>query len=667
MAQRKREPQPLSPGKRRIFFAVMISLPFVFLVCLELFLRSIDYGPNLSLFIPQDIARKTYLTLNPDVKGRYFSRVQFTPNTSNDFFLPQKPEGTIRIFSLGGSTTVGFPYGFVGSFSTFLRERLQKLFPEKNIEIINLGMTATNSYTVNDIANELFEFQPDLLIVYDGHNEFYGALGISSVETLGGSRWMIKTYLQLVHLRLFHFIKNIIRSVVFSFSADSALLDAGTMMERLALGQYVPYGSPQYSLCLKNFERNLSELVEQCAKHKVPLVLGTQASNLRNRKPFVSNFDPEVTAENREKFLRFLSTADEHVRSGRFLQALSACDSAISIDSLRADAHFLKAQCLDTLRRKHEAKAHYIRATDFDQLRFRASTDFNKIIRDRANGKSVFVADVETAFAASSPDSIAGKELFLEHLHPRLYGNFLLARIYAETMKEGFLLGTSEEWERAHRLKDADLWMERSASELDERAAERRVEILTSSWPFASNAEPHKRFSRTDTIDSIIDEMVRATIGWEEAHVKAAELYAAKRELYKALAEYRAILSQLPLSVSAHLRSAQLYLMQKDFLKARHHLWKSMNLEKTFFASKQLGALAAQEGNMQEAAALFEEAKKLAENLQQRSEAGYLLAFSHVRMGHPREATAELEQVLAANPGYSPARDLLTRLRHELR
>ncbi len=67
-----------------------------------------------------------------------------------------KPAGTYRIFCLGGSTTVGFPYWYNGSFPSFLRDRLRRTFPERSIEIINLGMTATNSYTVVDMVRDVF-------------------------------------------------------------------------------------------------------------------------------------------------------------------------------------------------------------------------------------------------------------------------------------------------------------------------------------------------------------------------------------------------------------------------------------------------------------------------------------------------------------------------------
>ncbi len=67
--------------------------------------------------------------MNPEVKSRYFARIGFNPSTSPDMFQMPKPAGTFRIFCLGGSTTVGYPYSFNVAFSSFLRDHLRGVFP----------------------------------------------------------------------------------------------------------------------------------------------------------------------------------------------------------------------------------------------------------------------------------------------------------------------------------------------------------------------------------------------------------------------------------------------------------------------------------------------------------------------------------------------------------
>jgi len=46
--------------------------------------------------------------------------------------------------------------------------------------VVNVGISAISSYMVLNFVNELVQYQPDLFVLYMGHNEFYGAFGIGS-------------------------------------------------------------------------------------------------------------------------------------------------------------------------------------------------------------------------------------------------------------------------------------------------------------------------------------------------------------------------------------------------------------------------------------------------------------------------------------------------------
>ncbi len=43
-----------------------------------------------------------------------------------------------------------------------------------------MGISAINSITLRDIIDDVLEENPDLIIIYTGHNEYYGALGPAS-------------------------------------------------------------------------------------------------------------------------------------------------------------------------------------------------------------------------------------------------------------------------------------------------------------------------------------------------------------------------------------------------------------------------------------------------------------------------------------------------------
>jgi len=142
------------PSKKRIMLFKGISIilvPFIIICLIEFGLRLFHYGNNLNLFIDYN-ADKDYLVFNPDASKRYFTDESFATTGNHELFKKKKDKNTIRIFVLGESTTIGYPYFHNGSFHRWLQYRLEHNFPDKNFEIINLSLTAVNSYTVLGFA-----------------------------------------------------------------------------------------------------------------------------------------------------------------------------------------------------------------------------------------------------------------------------------------------------------------------------------------------------------------------------------------------------------------------------------------------------------------------------------------------------------------------------------
>ncbi|NNE44712.1 MAG: hypothetical protein HKN12_10915, partial [Gemmatimonadetes bacterium] len=119
------------------------------------------------------------------------------------YFNPQgfpatKPPGTYRIFTVGGSTTFGRPYADATSFSGWLREMLPAADPSRTWEVVNAGGISYASYRVAAVVEELAQYEPDLFIVYTGHNEFlerrtYGALLDTPVALREAGAWLDRT------------------------------------------------------------------------------------------------------------------------------------------------------------------------------------------------------------------------------------------------------------------------------------------------------------------------------------------------------------------------------------------------------------------------------------------------------------------------------------------
>ncbi|WP_290665022.1 GDSL-type esterase/lipase family protein, partial [Ignavibacterium sp.] len=185
----KTESQLKKPPKW--FYLILFLIPVLFFVLLETGLRAFDYGYDFTVFKVVTDYHPDKLFLNPEIPYKYFYGTRSVPSALPDGFDKEKKPNAFRVFVLGGSSTAGWPYVPNASFPRQLKRKLELLYPENNIEVINLGISAINSYTLRDFVPAVLEQKPDLILIYAGHNEYYGALGVGSTVSLGTSRTLI--------------------------------------------------------------------------------------------------------------------------------------------------------------------------------------------------------------------------------------------------------------------------------------------------------------------------------------------------------------------------------------------------------------------------------------------------------------------------------------------
>src|SRR6266704_841724 len=188
--------------RRHVCALLAVSIPALTFGALEGALRALHYQGDLSLFVRLPYAAGQYMGVNDRVAARYFLNVRMLPTPPTDIFLAAKPTHGFRVFVLGESSAAGFPYLHNGTFARVLQDALQDVMPGDTVEVVNLGVAAINSYALRDEVDEILARQPDAVLIYAGHNEFYGALGAGSIETLGAFPAFVRTYLGLQrHLR----------------------------------------------------------------------------------------------------------------------------------------------------------------------------------------------------------------------------------------------------------------------------------------------------------------------------------------------------------------------------------------------------------------------------------------------------------------------------------
>jgi tetratricopeptide (TPR) repeat protein len=433
--------QPVVEKKKSpaIFYVILILIPFLFFALFEGGLRLFDYGRNYECFVPSKKLGHDMLELNPNISYKYFNNVSVF-NSDFKFFYKDKRKNSFRVFVIGESSAQGFPYNINASFPNYIKRRLDLLYPEKEVEMVNLGASAINSFTMLDILPEVLKQAPDLILIYAGHNEYYGALGAASTMSLGNNRSLVNF---MIYLRGFKTVE-LMRNALLSFKGNGEKNDHTPLMQKMIGESSIAFGSDTYKNGLESFEGNLNEMLEMIHKKNVPVIMGTLTSNLKDQKPFVS------LAENGQDANSFFAAAKAALKAGEV----------------------------------KTAKAAFVKAKELDGLRFRAPEAINDIIKRKAKDLSIPLVDVDSIFNANADSAVVGYELICDHLHPNVKGYQLLAKAFFEAMIKNKFLPQGEPVKISAVKQDSIMLASFPYTALDSSRSDYVINIMLHSYPF---------------------------------------------------------------------------------------------------------------------------------------------------------------------------------------
>ncbi|HEX9654680.1 MAG TPA: hypothetical protein VGA99_13305, partial [bacterium] len=544
----KNSPKILSKGKRIGFTLVVCVLPVFVLFLVEFGLRLANYGGDLELFVRQrSSSSDDKYVLNANVTKRYFFQKGIkTPSPNSQIFSATKDSSTYRIFCLGASTTQGFPYPPSASYPAMLQKVLSTVNSSKNFEVINCGITAITSHSVLDMSREILaDYEPDLLVLYTGHNEFYGALGQASRLSLFQNRAMVRLFLELHDSRLFLLLRDVAVKFFGARLTRDSVIDHSTFMGTVARDVNIPRDGSLFRRTRDHFRDNLFEIIEEAGKHSTPVVVSTLVSSL-DFEPFGSLHSGSFVDADTARWQQTINEAGELQMSGQFQEAAESYSQTLGMDSCYAPVHYQLAKCYQNLGRAELALQHFVLARDFDPVRFRAPSAFNDVIREAGEKYDIPVVDSEEEFAKASPGGLVGQNLILEHVHPNQLGYLRIAKAMARKMSEHRILADGWDWTK-DQSDSAYLSMSRLTA-LDREVVNYRIFRLTSHWPFhtAGDERPYARVGNERT-----EEIARALVADEDGSLVKAHLdlgleFYDNNDLDGALAEYLAALEIEP-------------------------------------------------------------------------------------------------------------------------
>ncbi len=469
----------------------------VLLIAAELVVRQFNPTP---FFIPVN-GEPDYQTVNPEYAGRYFQG--FTPRVAYNPFLRHKTDSVFRIVTLGGSSTAGYPYPFYSGFPERAAVRLRSIDPTQQIEMINLGMTALSSHVLRDLIPFVIEMNPDAVFIYAGHNEYYGAYGAGG---LNRNISLIRILFWLKKSVLFRSLEKIISPPI---ESDR------TMMANSTSDVSITYDGKVYHAGIQNFEANLDAILKTLNERGIKVYIGTLVSNLRGQPP-----------------LGVDSTASKAWLNG--LDYLAEGDSVTAMTA-------------------------FMRAKEYDPIRFRAPEEMDQIIYRTAQNHGAQVVNTESYFDSKVMDS-----LFTDHLHPTALGYDFMAEAFVNVMSDNFGSQSSELTEPA-------------PSPLDAAYARLLIIRLRLGFPFTVGRTVEEELDQFQRIielhsgsgivaDSLAALAVSAQLPIYEALLEAKNYYLDIADTAKALMHMRSLLYWQPFNDQLHLQGAELASLQTSNL-----------------------------------------------------------------------------------------------------
>jgi len=284
-------------------------------------------------------------------------------------FETQKPQNVLRIAAFGGSSV----YNLDDHFDR-LGERLdENVDLAKQVEIINCGGNSYGSTRLAFVAREMAEYDPDLFLVYSGHNEFEDLRQEQSTPA-----WSIGIQRKAGHSAFYRLLR------------DLALLGRGYLQLHRARNDDMDLHAPDIGAATRHlfsreeiharmdlFGANLQQIIDFGNDAGATTILGTVPSNLVN--PAVKGWQGSY------------GLAQTAYGDGRFDKGRDIVLSELT-----------------------------------DNQRYQSSPQENAIIRDLAAANRLALADVERAVEAAEPHGVPGETLFRDHCHLNDQGNDIL-------------------------------------------------------------------------------------------------------------------------------------------------------------------------------------------------------------------------------------------------
>lgn len=340
-------------------------------------------------------------------------------------FLAEKPKNGFRAFCFGGSTVFGHPYQWETAFPKWLQLELAAADPSRVVEVINCGGVSYASYRLAPIVREVLQHQPDLIVLAMGHNEFLEDRTYQPIKQRSAVRaWVEDTALSLHVVNAAKRIFTRREPVTVDGSARPRTEQLPAEVDPRLDDSRTGYASYRRDdewrrQVIAQFRDTQAAMLEWCRAAKVPVIIVTLGSNLRDCPPFKSEHRADLDAE-AERRWQAEYDAGKAAESSNIRLALEHFRKAEAIDAQHAMLLYRIGRCLDWQGQFAEAKKYFLRAKDEDICPLRMVDEVYAAQKELAAKTGTPLVDIRTSVETASSETIPGNDFYLDHVHPTI-------------------------------------------------------------------------------------------------------------------------------------------------------------------------------------------------------------------------------------------------------
>lgn len=349
-------------------------------------------------------------------------------------FSAAKATNAFRVFALGGSTTQGEPYSTETAFPKWLEIRLQAMLPSRQVEVINCGGLSYASYRVAAICREVLQFEPDLIIVYTGQNEFLERRSYANES----GRLAATVRLCVENVRTLQLLQTTIQGAA-QRSPPADRTELATEVDALLdyEGGLTEYhrNDPWLAGVAKHLAWNVSQIIAACNTAGVPVAFVVPTTNILDCPPMKFEVDPSLDKDTQHAFSQLWEAARSLSASGQTDSSIAMLEKALELDPYHAGCLFLLGRLHYEIKQYEESIKYLTLARDADVCPLRATTEILNTLRSSLHGRDVTVVDAEAFFQHKSPFGLVGDKLLVDHIHPSVAGHQMLGDLIGDQLE----------------------------------------------------------------------------------------------------------------------------------------------------------------------------------------------------------------------------------------